>query len=153
MVLCNYCKLSLECRPPDAYVNHHKRLKDLEASSSQCQLCKLILSGVNSSPRALEVRGANSDEYRYISLVSRSNRGGGRRRRITFSSRSWTGEVMRSVSSLTNEGKPTTLKVSTIFLLFPFFSTVQFFLSCLYFRIYSDILQTVIGSCKTQFGV
>ena len=129
MVLCNYCKLSLECRPPDANVNHHKRLKDLEASSYQCQLCRLILSGVDSSSRALEVRGATGDEYRYISLVSRSNRGGGRHRRIKFSSRSWTGEVMRSVTSLTTEGKSTMLKASAIFLPFPLYSTVHFFFS------------------------
>lgn len=114
MVLCSYCKLSLECRPPDACVNHHKRLKDLEASSYQCQLCRLIFSGFSGPSRASGVKLVNGEEYRYISLVSRLNRGGGRRRRITFSARSWTGEVMRSVSSLTTEGKPTIWKGSLL---------------------------------------
>ena len=115
MVLCNYCTISLECRPPEACVNHHKRLKDLEASSDQCQLCRLILSGFNSGSRALETRTANGEEHRHISLVSRSSRGGGRRRRIMFSTKSWTGEVMRSVSSLTTEGKHSLWDVSAIF--------------------------------------
>lgn len=105
MVLCNYCRLSLECRPPDACVNHHKRVKDLEASSYQCQLCRLILAGLNGAAGSLGMRGANGEDFRYISLVSKLSRGGGRRRRIMFNARSWTGEVMRSVQSLTPEGR------------------------------------------------
>jgi hypothetical protein len=106
MSLCTYCKHALECRPPDAYVKHHKRIKDLEASSYRCQLCRLILSGLNNGSQCSGVDGTSIEEYRYISLVSRSSRGGGIRRRIMFSGKLWTGTVMRNVFSLTNEGTP-----------------------------------------------
>jgi hypothetical protein len=106
MVLCNYCKYSLESKPPDAYIKHHNRLKDLEASSYRCQLCKLILSGFNVASQPPATNGAAAQEYRYISVVSRSSRGQGIRRRIKFSGTSWTGEVARNVTSLTSQGMP-----------------------------------------------